>query len=86
MKAGLNLTLATTIGDIDLLGEVVGGGRYEDLVRHCDTVSVFGHETLVVSLPWLIHLKRAAGRPRDYEAIAELELLQELGRAARAGG
>jgi hypothetical protein len=25
----------------------------------------------------LIHVKRAAGRPKDFEAIAELEALQE---------
>jgi len=86
VKSGLNITLKTTIGSIDILGEVVGGGRYEDLVAHCDMVTVFGRDTLVVSLPWLIHLKRAAGRPRDFEAIAELELLMELGKTtARLG-
>ncbi|HLA90065.1 MAG TPA: hypothetical protein VJL28_06515 [Gemmatimonadaceae bacterium] len=79
VKAGLNFTLRTTIGDIDILGEVTGGGRYEDLVAHTVTVDALGHPTFVVNLEWLIRLKRAAGRPRDLEAIAELELLQELG-------
>ena len=78
VKAGLNFTLTTTIGPIDILGEVTGGGRYEELVGHCVTEKLFGHSTLVVSLPWLIHLKRAAGRVRDLEAIAELELLEQL--------
>ena len=31
----------------------------------------------VVSLRKLIELKRAAGRPKDFEAIAELESLAE---------
>jgi hypothetical protein len=31
-----------------------------------------------VNLTKLIELKRAAGRPRDLEAIAELEVLREL--------
>ena len=31
----------------------------------------------VVTLPHLIHLKRAAGRPKDLEAIAVLEALLE---------
>ena len=79
VKAGLNFTLRTTIGDIDILGEVTGWGRYEDLVAHTVTVDALGHPTFVVNLEWLIRLKRAAGRPRDLEAIAELELLQELG-------
>ena len=80
VKAGLNFTLTTTIGSVDILGEVTGGGGYEDLVGHSISLELFGHPTLVVSLPWLIHLKRAAGRPRDFEAIAELELLLQLGR------
>lgn len=29
----------------------------------------------VLDLPALIHTKRAAGRPKDLEAIAELEML-----------
>lgn len=78
VKAGLNFTLTTTIGAFDFLGEVAGGGTYEDLSGHSITVTLFGHDTQVVSLPWLIRLKRAAGRVRDLEAIAELELLQEL--------
>ena len=28
---GLNFTLVTSIGDIDLLGEILGGGSYRDL-------------------------------------------------------
>src|SRR5256885_3412733 len=31
---GLNFTLTTTLGSIDLLGEVTGGGTYDDLLRH----------------------------------------------------
>jgi hypothetical protein len=31
----------------------------------------------ILDLPWLIRVKRAAGRPRDLEVIAELEALQE---------
>lgn len=77
LKAGLNFTLTTTAGDIDLLGEIVGGGRYEDLVPHTITVTLFGRETLLLDLPWLIQVKRAAGRPKDLEVIAELEVLLE---------
>lgn len=85
VEAGLNLTLTTTIGDIDLLGEVTGGGRYEDLVAHTVTADAFGIPTKFVSLPWLIRLKRAAGRIRDLEAIAELELLEGLIAREEAG-
>ena len=77
LKAGLNFTLSTSAGAIDLLGEITGGGRFEDLVPHSITVTIFGRETLLLDLPWLIHVKRAAGRPKDLEVIAELEILLE---------
>src|SRR5580700_3192860 len=31
LARGLNFTLVTSLGDIDLLGEIPGGGTYEDL-------------------------------------------------------
>lgn len=77
LRAGLNFTLTTTAGDLDLLGDISGGGGFEDLVAHTETVRVFGIDTLVLDLPWLIKVKRAAGRPKDLEAIAELEVLLE---------
>lgn len=77
LAAGLNFTLTTTLGAIDLLGEIVGGGRYEDLLPHTLTIEIFGRETKLLDLPWLIRVKRAAGRPKDLEVIAELEALAE---------
>ena len=77
LRAGLNFTLTTTAGDLDLLGEIVGGGSYRDLVPHTVTIALFGHSTTCLNLDWLIRTKRAAGRPRDLEAVAELEVLRE---------
>jgi hypothetical protein len=77
LKRGLNFTLTTSLGDIDLLGEVAGGGAYDALLPHCATVKVFGVECLCPNLDMLIRVKRAAGRPKDLEAVAELETLRE---------
>jgi len=74
---GLNFTLETTIGLIDLLGEITGGGKYEDLLSHATRLNVFGVSCLCLDLDTLIHVKRAAGRPKDFEAIAELEAIRE---------
>jgi len=42
--------------------------------------TVFGTPCHCLDLPHLIHVKRAAGRPKDLEAVAELEaLLEERG-------
>lgn len=77
IEAGLNFTLTTDLGDFDMLGEVTGGGRYEDLLPHAIETEAFGIRFRCVSLRKLIQLKRAAGRPRDLNAIAELEALLE---------
>jgi len=75
LERGLNFTLTTTLGDIDLLGEIVGGGGYDDLLPHCVRLRLFGMDCLCLGLERLILVKRAAGRPRDLEAVAELEAL-----------
>ena len=82
IRRGLNFTLTTTIGDADFLGEIVGGGSYEQLLPHSVELVVFGRTVRVLDLPALIRAKRSAGRPKDLEAVAELEaLLVEKERA-----
>ncbi|MBM79490.1 MAG: hypothetical protein CMJ78_02710 [Planctomycetaceae bacterium] len=75
IRLGLNFTLTTDLRDLDLLGEVPGNGTYDALVPDSIEIQVFGTKCLCVSLPRLIQLKRAAGCPKDLEAIAELESL-----------
>lgn len=75
VQGGLNFTLTTALGPIDLLGEVAGGGFYEELLPFSEELEVFGIKCRVVGLEKLIQLKRAAGRPKDFEAIAELQAL-----------
>ncbi len=77
LERGLNFTLTTSIGDLDLLGEITGGGGFEDLLAHTVTLDLSGTNCRCLDLEWLIRVKRAAGRPRDLEAIAELEALLE---------
>ena len=80
IERGLNFTLTTAIGDIDLLGEITGGGNYEALLPHSAQVEIFGCRCRCLDLPELIRVKRAAGRPKDMDALAELEaLLEERG-------
>lgn len=73
IQNGLNFTLTTTLGALDLLGEIVGGGGYKDLLRHTIEVEVAGVSCKCLNLERLIVVKRAAGRPKDLEVIAELE-------------
>jgi predicted nucleotidyltransferase len=73
----LNFTLTTTSGALDLFGELTGGGTYAALLPDTEPVPLFGLECRCLGLECLIVVKRAAGRPKDLEAIAELEALRD---------
>lgn len=75
IRKGLNFTLVTSLGALDLLGEITGGGYYEDILPHSLTLTLHESECLCLGIEWLIRVKRAAGRPKDFEAIAELEAI-----------
>jgi len=77
IRNGLNFTLTTTLGDIDMLGEVAGGGIYSDLLQHSVDIEAFDGCFKCIDLPTLIRIKEATGRPKDREAIAELRVLLE---------
>lgn len=83
LRRGLNFTLTTSVGDIDLLGEITGGGGYTDLLAHTIEIDLFGQECRCLDLQSLIRTKRAAGRPRDLQMLAELEALLEERDALR---
>jgi hypothetical protein len=77
LRRGLNFTLDTKAGAIDFLGEIAGGGTYESLLPDTEIVNLFGVECRCLALDRLIQVKRAAGRPKDLEAIAELEAIRD---------
>jgi predicted nucleotidyltransferase len=77
LRNGLNFTLSTDFGDLDLLGEVAGGGTYEALLPHTKSVIALGVSLRCLDVDKLIALKRAAGRTKDLEMIAELEIIRQ---------
>jgi hypothetical protein len=62
---------------IDCLGEITGGGTFDQLLPHTITLEVFGTRSRCLDLDTLIKVKRAAGRPKDFDAIAELEVIRD---------
>jgi predicted nucleotidyltransferase len=83
VERGLNFTLVTDLGALDLLGEITGGGGYPALLPHSQEITVFGVRCRCLGLDKLIEVKRAAGRPRDLQAVADLEALREERGKAR---
>ena len=81
VSRGLNFTLTTQLGSIDLLGEIAsetsGGGTYRNLLPHTIELFIYGHRHRCLDIDKLIQVKRAAGRPKDFEVIAELEAIRE---------
>lgn len=84
VKRGLNFTLTTSLGDLDLLGEVTGIGSYDAVLQTSEWREIEGKKYLVLSLAGLIQAKRAAGRKKDLNALPELEALRDL--KERMGG
>jgi predicted nucleotidyltransferase len=78
---GLNFTLTTTFGDLDLVGEVTRIGGYRELLPQSNEIIAFGIRCRRANLEGLIQMKRAAGRPEDFEILAQLQALLEERRA-----
>ena len=77
IRQGLNFTLTSTAGPIDIFGEIEGGGTYEELLPHTVEITAFGILCRCLDFPALIRAKRAAGRTKDLNVVAELETLIE---------
>lgn len=77
LRAGMNFTLDTDAGPIDLLGEVTGLGGFAAVDPLCDEFQLFGRKVLVLNVEGLLRAKRAAGRPKDLLDLAPLELLRK---------
>lgn len=77
LRNGLNFTLLTDLGSLDLLGDIPGGRDYAELLPHSVEMEIFGVRVRCVSLDKLIQVKNAAGRAKDFEALAELLALRD---------
>jgi hypothetical protein len=80
----MNFTFTTEIGDVDLFGELIGVGQYQDAIKGAEVLSLFGIPCRVASLDVIIRSKRAAGRPKDLNSLPELEGLQDCQSASES--
>lgn len=73
-----NLYLDTDIGQLDCVSFVEGLGDYQKVKQDSEVVAVEGVRLRVLSLDALIKAKKAMNRPRDKEAILQLEAIKNL--------
>jgi len=78
LRSGMNFTLATDVGDVDILGEVTGMGSYQQVEAFSEVMEIFGINCKVLTLEGLIKAKRALGRAKDLRILPELEALAEI--------
>jgi hypothetical protein len=78
LRNGLNFTLETDDGDIDLLGEVSGLGNYNDIALRADELELYDARVRLLCLEDLIRSKAAAGRAKDLVDLEGLRALEKL--------
>ena len=78
ITAGLNFTLDTDLGPLDVLGEVSGVGGYEQALRSSEPAEFLGMRIRVLSIDGLIAAKQAAARHKDQSHLLELEELKRM--------
>jgi len=83
LRSGLNFTLTTDLGDLDLLGEVAGLGGYAEVLSFSEEMEIFGMRCRVLTLEGLIKTKRAIGRAKDLRLLPELEALLEIRKSQK---
>ena len=72
LASGLNFTLTTDLGDLDILGEVAGVGGYAQVSAGASELVVGDTSIQVMDLDTLERSKRAAGRVKDLLDLAEI--------------
>ncbi|HEY2921385.1 MAG TPA: nucleotidyltransferase [Candidatus Binatia bacterium] len=83
LNSGLNFTLTTDLGDLDILGEVTGLGLYPAVLTFSEELEIFGIRCKVLTLEGLITSKRAVSRAKDLLLLPELEALLEIRKSLK---
>ena len=72
-----NLYLQTDLGKLDCLGEVAGVGDYEKVFERSEVKRMSYGDLRTLTIDALIDAKSAVGRPRDLEAVKQLQAIKE---------
>jgi len=72
-----NLYLATDLGQLDCLGAITGIGTYDDVLAQSEELVLNNGRCRILSLDGLLQSKQAMDRPRDKEAVRQLQAIKE---------
>lgn len=71
-----NIYLQTDLGILDILSQTQPAGDFEQIKSRSVEIPLYGHRCRVISIEDLIQVKSAMNRPKDIQAVEELELIQ----------
>jgi hypothetical protein len=71
---------------VDVLGDVLGIGGYEELLRNSIEIPLFGRTCRVISLEALIKAKEAVGREKDLIVAKELRAIAAKRQSGHESG
>jgi hypothetical protein len=72
-----NIYLSTDWGQLDCLGDVKGIGGFLECLKMSEPIEMAGFTMRTLTLDGILIAKRAMGRPRDLQAVFELEAARE---------
>jgi len=75
---GCNYTFQTDLGDLDLFGHVEPLGTYEQILPHAETYRIGDVSLRVIGLEDLIRIKEYLGRPKDRQALVQLQAIKRV--------
>ena len=73
-----NLYLDTALGQLDCVSVVQGLGDFNAVQSMCETIEAEGVQFKVLDIDALIQSKKSMNRPRDQEAVRQLEAIKKL--------
>ena len=78
LAAGLNFTLSTSEGPLDLLGEVEPLGDFDRIASRAETYEIWGRRLRTISLEDLIRVKQHIKRFKDSESLHQLLAIKRV--------
>lgn len=81
LRRGSNYTFETDLGRLDILAEPSGAAPFAQVLADSAGFQLGDHVVRAASLDHLIRMKRAAGRPKDKDDIAEFARLDRKRRS-----
>ena len=72
-----NIYLETDLGILDIVSQTEPAGSFDEIKNRSLEVSLYGYKCRVISIEDLIHIKKSMKRPKDLQAVEELQIIQK---------